>query len=395
MYQKYLKYKKKYLELKKMIGGLQKIVKLNNVNEDIFSNTNKLKYAEKTNEVVTKGNKSSFNYFSCNNKECSQIDDFDFKKENIPIYKQIETVIDGITFQLVSKNISDSRDKVIIRSIDENETIFAAYRSKSQLNFWRFCFFDRPGHYYKGLEIDYVQETFLHIKLQKFINDNIDKLDDDEDIYCPVLYEQSDSIKKKKIFTDIIEHENRPLSILPSEIIEQNNIVKCGYASEEAEKEINVISNYLEQHYNIGEHNRIMNYKTENLVFDSKILSYDGELYEVNLNSKNKDHINLKLIYLKLNHLELLGSTEEYTVNKQNIKIPIYMTVQNDKINKLGLYNNYVILYKYICKLFEYTQQCKPYHLKIMHTKKKNYICGFTYIYMGDLYENIWPLNKL
>ena len=55
------------------------------------------------------------------------------------------------------------------------------------------------------------------------------------------------------------------------------------------------------------------------------------------------------------------------------------MTVQNDK-NKLGLYNNYVILYKYICKLFEYKSQCIPY-FNYISKNKPQYICGFNYLY--------------
>ena len=43
MYQKYLKYKKKYLELKEMVGGLSQYVKLDN-------HTNSFLYAIKTNK---------------------------------------------------------------------------------------------------------------------------------------------------------------------------------------------------------------------------------------------------------------------------------------------------------------------------------------------------------
>ena len=105
MYQKYLKYKKKYLELKKMIGGLSQYVKLDNY-------TYSFQYAMKTNKTVQKFNQDNYDYYTCKNNECSYIPTA-FKIKNklyAPIYE-----IGNYKFEF-NKQITqlDKKDKDII-----------------------------------------------------------------------------------------------------------------------------------------------------------------------------------------------------------------------------------------------------------------------------------------
>lgn len=45
------------------------------------------------------------------------------------------------------------------------------YRSNSELGLWRLCI-EICGNFYKGP--DYIQSTIIYVKLQNFINENID-----------------------------------------------------------------------------------------------------------------------------------------------------------------------------------------------------------------------------
>ena len=94
--------------------------------------------------------------------------------------------IHNYRFFLINKN--KTNDKVFITSMDDKniENDFIVYRSISNTGFWRLCINEPHETYginyiYKGKD-DYVQQTFINFKLQKFINDNLDNLDIDDNL---------------------------------------------------------------------------------------------------------------------------------------------------------------------------------------------------------------------
>jgi hypothetical protein len=79
--------------------------------------------------------------------------------------------------------------KIKIRNITQ-QIDFIVYPSNSQGNIYRFCSFDIGTHLYKG-DNDYVTETFIHMDLQKFINDNFHNLVEKPIEICPMNTDDS------------------------------------------------------------------------------------------------------------------------------------------------------------------------------------------------------------
>ena len=87
-------------------------------------------------------------------------------------------VINNIRFQLEGYNPPDptGKNSLKIRSFLPDGTSYELYlyQSESSLGFWRLGCWNR-GLYYKG-KVDYIQQTFIHLNLQDFINKNISKI---------------------------------------------------------------------------------------------------------------------------------------------------------------------------------------------------------------------------
>lgn len=115
-----------------------------------------------------------------------------FAKNNINISKiihysdNLEITIDDYIFKLISKkNNRDSRLLILVesRKIDNsNKRRIIFYRSNSDSGLLRFAVCSNLNHgcYLKNISgkqgIDYITETIIHIKLQGFIFDNINKI---------------------------------------------------------------------------------------------------------------------------------------------------------------------------------------------------------------------------
>ena len=87
--------------------------------------------------------------------------------------------IDGIDFIPLSyAGDIDSRIKLQLVSIPkerQNLHVFYMYTSKSSGSTWRYCEYDDEyGHINKGF--DYVSNTFIHIKLQMFLDSHLYKI---------------------------------------------------------------------------------------------------------------------------------------------------------------------------------------------------------------------------
>jgi hypothetical protein len=84
--------------------------------------------------------------------------------------------IDEYEFELLYKMIDTSYIYIKIKNISR-QIDFIVYASNSQGNIYRFCSRTASDstHLFKG-NYDYVTETFIHMELQKFISENLDKL---------------------------------------------------------------------------------------------------------------------------------------------------------------------------------------------------------------------------
>ena len=88
------------------------------------------------------------------------------------------TIIDGITFALraISNHIQ-GYDLLLIESqtdYGEQPLFFNVYQSNSDAGVWRLCAEKDDFKFYKGL--DYIATTYIHVDLQKFINQNINSI---------------------------------------------------------------------------------------------------------------------------------------------------------------------------------------------------------------------------
>jgi len=92
----------------------------------------------------------------------------------IPSYKEkLEIKIDDFNFELIAITDNNEYDRVLLL-LKTNDKFILFYRSNSELNTWRFASYDSYLHLYKGQ--NYITETFIHINLQKFINENYHKI---------------------------------------------------------------------------------------------------------------------------------------------------------------------------------------------------------------------------
>lgn len=85
----------------------------------------------------------------------------------------LKIIIDGITFELLAKTYFDKRDHILVESSNSDgsyKSRHVYYASISEAGIWRFAQKRNDGGYEKGQH--YVTHTFIHIDLQKFINEN-------------------------------------------------------------------------------------------------------------------------------------------------------------------------------------------------------------------------------
>ena len=355
--------------------------------------------------------------------------------------------IGNYNFCLESKNISNNLVLISSEKCNSNNngnncisnnntnsqnTSFIVYRSNSNTGFWRLCMnkinngqFD---YRYKGND-DYIQQTFVNLQLQKFINDNLMNIKDntlEDTISCNFNY-----ISKLRDFNIIeniekhINNKNRKLFFNYS----KDEINKCGKKKYNPILLIN-FSKLLSNNYTVEYLKTI--YENYSFKYINKDFQYEinGNIYSVNLikqtkhnntlhkkknnnnnninntfkqldlfffnsksnNSKftkknnNKTKIPLVLYFLNYNltltkNINPINSTTIF----KNQYIPILLTYNKSKITKYGLYSNYIRSGNYICKVFDYTSQCS--------TLEKEKHCFGEYTYIGDRYNKLFPFE--
>lgn len=299
---------------------------------------------------------------------------------------------------------------------------FYVYPSNSELGCWRYCSTDPRSEgstrMYKGnnhLQYpdinDYIQATFIHIKLQKFINDNL--------IYT---YKKTDTTNLftygENKFTcnppdiriqNIINNQDRIIKEAP--FIGTAKFTKCGknhvvytdplLPSLTVNDVILGFSMAFKNAYNILYDSIKPEYKLKYTF--KNIIRTEGIVYSVELERKilieGSQSNNIILYYLETNILPILkNATEQYHTAIVNVCskdfhiIPIFLTSTTNTINEIGLNNKYISCGAYICKMFDYStvesMQCTLEEVRVGR-------CTPHYSFIGARYENIFPLKEI
>jgi uncharacterized protein YdcH (DUF465 family)/ribosome-associated protein YbcJ (S4-like RNA binding protein) len=127
-------------------------------------------------------------------------------------------------FYIISNKIDytgkDNRKyiKIISEDLTDNYLFeFLVYSSLSELRTYRFCGFSYEYHPLLWKGSDYVAVTFIHFDLQRFINQNIDKIKTDDTINCKYIknytYKNIEAIKyldceQAKFYTSLDKDED-------------------------------------------------------------------------------------------------------------------------------------------------------------------------------------------
>jgi hypothetical protein len=327
------------------------------------------------------------------------INDYSFRIMNKTTYE-----VDRI---IVNIHSSESTNKNLLyddNTIDEKVNKFSVYLSRSNLGCFRLLYITY-GHYAKGHE-DYIQQTFIHLELNDYINKCVPILSDvdydytDRSLNVYRYLQQNDTnfnMSKNNIFNmlnnsifiqnlkNIKNHiDDNSRMIKKNPFIEYNQQIRCGHEKKEDKNTIIKIlrdfSNKLTDLYNYSENNFVCEHTVNNELDNFKI-----QFYKLNLNLKQKDYSNIDNIILYYCNVEIekfngLITNSYIKTDRKNFKLPVFLTSDN-KITKFGTFTNYILAGNYICKLFEYREQCK------------DQLCTFKYQLIGDRYDNIFPFN--
>jgi hypothetical protein len=289
----------------------------------------------------------------------------------------INIIIDDIEFELISYDATahDNRGSVLIKSryLKGSRYFikpFFVYRSNSEMGFWRFdCIDDEESeHLHKGSH-DYVQQTFIHIKLQLFINENIIRLP--HDIHRPFLCDEQ--------IMNEINNVDRKLDIEPFDKME----FKCGqkHNEDDIKKVLTNIDDKILIKYEINNIRYISPYNFDN-IFEKEILKIKlrGHIWKINL--KNKVGGRNLILYVLHYNFRSCDENDSKLYYKDKI-IPIFLTF-SDKITRIGTYVDYVHSGIFICKILEYKSQCTS-----------SDVCTKSYAFVGDRYDDLKLLNNI
>jgi len=311
-----------------------------------------------------------------------------FDNKIIDIKNYLSIIINNIEFILLvySPKGNDDKGCLWVKSIKNGENYyFSLYRSDSEGGFWRLGYKEKEDdriNMYKG-DTDYVQQTFIHLKLQIFINENLTKINKNSISITPALSKSPFLNTNTNEEKNMINDKNRLLYLCNGDGSEYKNN-KCG--DKITKQNVNEMSKIIESNYNLGNFEFVNNYKFKKNS-DSLNIDLNAKIYKIELLlKKNLNNNDLYLYFMKYN-LSYKKLTS-INIEKDDYFIPLLIISKDSSINEYGLYTKYVHAGNYICKLFEYNIQC--------HENEK-YIdkCSKTYSYMGELYNKIFPDKKL
>lgn len=305
-------------------------------------------------------------------------------------------IINTIEFSLLNRwtivRSAHSHDCVTFQSVDHGKKQrFAAYRSNSY-SFWRLLIlYDYNTKFYKG-SVDYIQQTFLHLELQIYINANYEQLELVADEYIKysdphylVLPEEYDdhpeideslftAVEKKqdmyrKSLIETIDSPERIVEIEPFYSYMQHEGNGCGIQSSVRESNLDELSEKIRALLGV-------NGETELVYKDYVHSDYEhvlrSNIYRVILGTDIQ-------FYFMIFSFDSVGA---FNVHTRNQFAPVFMTT-NTNVLPCGIYANYVPAGNFICKIMDYDWQCL----------ESNVQCTSAYKYIGDIYQGLYPFT--
>lgn len=307
-------------------------------------------------------------------------------------------VLSNITFQAMNKWTYQTRQHLtFLSTVDGVTKELAAYKSMSELGFWRLFVLSEEGtKYYKGKDngMDYVQQTFIHIELQKYFNRVFSALPD-----------ANGNIEARKFFSgdyvqsirNHIDDETRMEHIEPFYSYFKDKSNRCGELPKATRNEdLLRFSSEVQDAFPTPEVPELV-YENFNFVNTYVIpggwysfnkeekISMTGDIYKIKLGAVEEKEIILYFVLysLQTSFKERKPNKPENIFSPLNIKYtfaPIFLTTSTD-ITSYGLATKYVLAGNYICKILDYDQQCLPQNKK----------CTQMYRYVGYIFENVYP----
>jgi len=290
-------------------------------------------------------------------------------------------------------NIYSSKDKneLIQKNIDLNEVNkFSVYLSKSEIGCFRLCLLENLGPFEKGDE-DYILQTFIHIKLQQFIHECLNKLNElnKKPLMCFCTKGKNmriDYINDNE-WNNIFEHINETDRKIKEDPFKNYSNNKCGEDNlklfSKVNEDLDKFSIELEKIYNFSNNKSI-----SNIIINEKDNVYNLKFYKVELKLKEQNKYvkyqdNIILYYCNAKITKFL----HYNLGPIYINLPVFLTTEEgDKITKFGTYEKYILAGNYICKIFDYITQC---------SNDLRGVCYNGYLLIGNRYDNIFPLKEI
>ena len=327
-----------------------------------------------------------------------------------------KVTIGTYTFTVVSKKTTSLRNIVLIQCTDgKTENEFHVYASISELMTWRLCYKTGEGHIYKGdfnyKHYDYVQQTLIHVDLQKCIHRAFDFLKDDPSIDCEMLYkgdtrqnDEVDSMFRPKLVEPFNQFARKQYT-LPKLTDEKKYVGRvnnedanvCGsrWLEEKHTKELDELSKKIEEKFKVKSVSFRYNVHKRIPADNSNTMFYfNYNVYVATLVSKEKRP--LYMVYVKVNYFKSLMGDDSGQIEKENVYFPVGLTM-TQSCNKFGCYTDYVPAGRYICKFLEYYSQ-----LNVRDNDKfpavsmpENFTDLEFYQYMADIYQPLFPFSYL
>ena len=366
-------------------------------------------------------------------------------------------VIDNYLFILLYK-FQDKQNRNIIYLCSLNIMLiseineykyFYVYQSYSELGFWRLACYSNKKRFYKGTE-DYIQQSFIHIDLQKFIYKKFDEIDliqgmvvdkicnnelfikelneyvkrlNYSNAYINIIsenknirnkkIEELNIVNKKRLLTKEFKNiqnkyeikdyiDNIKRSIIINNFYNYSLTVTCGRERKNINYNENDLNNVgysilktglqkfskkIEEKYIVLKEDIKILYQYDfNASFSNVILRSFNKIYSVKLRLKENNELFIYLYYMIYNNLKIEENHKLMFEINEDKYIPIFLTTSENTINEYGLSTDYIPSGNYICKVLDYNMQCTKKELR-------NYKCTDKYTYIGDRYDNLFPFN--
>ena len=368
-----------------------------------------------------------------------------------------EIMIDGFKFRINSKWQTTNYLYVNIDSYDSfNIHIynFWVYPSTSELGLWRIDinennrvkykgYYKQPKKHPRGPEnsrsvasskdveyYDYVQQTFVHIDLQCFINDHLNVLPEhdfgsnSEHYRNPELlgshhlhqvFPIRGSSVDRKTESDLLECvDDRQRQVIDRPFILLQETLECGEIT--SRKDFRSPTTVIRGFSKLFEKTFHLSFpdSPERIIHDyhkvfSGLINIDGNINMVDLTRTDPSSGNVQnihLYYLKVALTPTMCPDVPIPHNSKVLDIcrdanfyimPFLLTTSQSRINSFGLYTDYIPCGAYICKLFDYSDgyTSPGGYFQCTRSEFNEGRCNDAYSFIGKRYQETFPFTQI